>query len=110
MVPPGDVASEWSGPRRRCVACRASVPTSDLLRIAWPAGATSPAVGRTLFGRGAWVHPVPTCVGALCPGDLSRAFRRKVTSSQMADLLISLMANSGADSVETPDRRPTEDG
>ena len=40
------------------MACRASVPTGDLLRIAWPAGATSPAMGRTLFGRGAWVHPL----------------------------------------------------
>ena len=110
MVPLGDAVSEWSGPRRRCVACRASVPNCDLLRIAWPTGAAGPAVGRTLFGRGAWVHPVPTCLGALCPQNLSRAFRRKVTSSQMADLLISLMANSGADSVETPDRRPTGDG
>ena len=110
MVPLGDTVSEWSGPRRRCVACRASAPTSDLLRIAWPTGATGPAVGRTLFGRGAWVHPVPSCLGALCPQDLSRAFRRKVTSSQMADLLTGLMVNSGADSLETRDRRPTEDG
>ena len=106
MVPPGDAVSEWSGPRRSCVACRASVPTGDLLRIAWPAGANGPVVGRTLFGRGAWVHPGPTCLRALRPEDLSRAFRRKVSSSQMADLLASLTA----DSVEPPDRRPTEDG
>lgn len=110
MAPPGDTASERSGPRRRCVVCRASVPTGDLLRIAWPAGAAGPAVGRTLSGRGVWVHPVPICVGALCPGDLFRAFRRKVTPSQMADLLIGLTAISGANSVELTDRRPAEDG
>ena len=110
MALPGDATPERSGPRRRCVACRASVSTGDLLRIAWPAGAAGPAVGRTLPGRGAWVHPVPTCVGALCPGGLSRAFRRKVTPSQMADLLIGLTAISGANSLELPDRRPAEDG
>ena len=110
VAPPGDAASERSGPRRRCVACRASAPTGDLLRIAWPAGAAGPAVGRTLSGRGAWVHPVSTCVGVLCQGDLSRAFRRKVTPTQMADLFIGLTAISGANSVELPDRRPAEDG
>ncbi len=107
---PGDATPERSGPRRQCVACRASVSTGDLLRIAWPVGAAGPAVGRTLSGRGAWVHPVPDCVGALCPGDLSRAFRRKVTPSQMADLLIGLTAILGANSLELPDRRPAEDG
>ncbi len=63
-----------------------------------------------MSGRGAWIHPEPTCVGALCPGDLSRAFRRKVTLSQMDDLLIGLAAIVGADSVELPDRTPAEDG
>ena len=110
MATPGNAVPERSGPRRRCVVCRASVLTGDLLRIAWPAGAAGPAVGRTLSGRGAWVHPVPTCVGALCPGDLSRALRREVTPSQMEDLLIGLMANLRADSVELPGRRPAEDG
>jgi len=107
---PADAVPEQSGPRRRCVVCRDSVPTGGLLRIAWPAGAAGPAVGRTLSGRGAWVHPAPTCLGDLCQEDLYRAFRRQVTRSQMADVLIGLQADPGVESVEPSNRRPSEDG
>jgi predicted RNA-binding protein YlxR (DUF448 family) len=81
-----------SVPRRRCVACRSSVPASELLRIGWSVEVAGPAFGRTLPGRGAWVHPVSGCLQALCPADLARAFRRAVTSTQVVGLVAHLVS------------------
>jgi len=91
------MADHTTGPRRRCVACRNSAPADGLVRIAWPAGAPCPAVGRTLPGRGAWVHPVPACLDALRPGDLARALRRSVTAADLDGLALSrvLPADTG---------------
>ena len=86
-----DADTSASVPRRRCVACRSSVPASELLRIGWSVEVAGPAVGRTLPGRGAWVHPVSGCLQALCPADLARAFRRTVTSTQVAGLVTHLV-------------------
>jgi len=82
-----------SGPTRRCVACRTSTSTAGLIRIVWSEGAGGPVMGRTLPGRGAWLHPFPDCLSGLRPGDLARAFRRPVTAGQVAALLATVDAS-----------------
>ena len=79
------------GPRRTCVSCRLTAPARDLVRITWPPIAAGPVVSSTsvhvVSGRGAWVHPEASCVSRLGTQCLSRALRRTVTVSQVADVV-----------------------
>ncbi|MDP9392997.1 MAG: YlxR family protein [Actinomycetota bacterium] len=55
-----------TSPLRTCVGCRVRAATSDLLRAVVSEVDGAPSVvpdhrGR-LPGRGAWVHPVPSCL------------------------------------------------
>ena len=102
----GDASA--SVPRRRCVACRSSVPASELVRIVWSVELAGPAVGRTLPGRGAWVHPVPGCLHALRPADLARAFRRAVTLTQVAGLVAHLVPSLVGQPESDPAASPLE--
>ncbi|WP_407671492.1 MULTISPECIES: YlxR family protein [Parafrankia] len=47
---------------RTCVGCRSRVARSSLLRIVVVGGELLPDVRRRMQGRGAHVHPDPTCV------------------------------------------------
>ncbi|WP_175409605.1 YlxR family protein [Streptomyces sp. TRM64462] len=49
-------------PERTCVGCRERAAKSDLLRIVVIEGACAPDPRGTLPGRGAYVHPVPSCL------------------------------------------------
>ena len=51
--------------------------------MAWPAGTGQPVVDRLAPGRGAWLHPTKSCMGALRQGDLARAFRRTVSPEEL---------------------------
>ncbi|HET6636732.1 MAG TPA: YlxR family protein [Streptomyces sp.] len=60
-------------PERTCVGCRERAAKTDLLRVVSDDGRCVPDLRGTLPGRGAYVHPVQTCV------DLAvrrRAFQR----------------------------------
>jgi hypothetical protein len=74
-------------PERTCIACRTAGPASGLVRLAWPAGSDRPVVDRQAPGRGAWLHPIEPCIGALRSGDLARAFRRAVSPEELAGAL-----------------------
>ncbi len=69
------------------------MPATELVRIAWSVEMAGPEVGRTLPGRGAWVHSVPDCLDALRPSDLAKAFRRAVTTEQIAGLVARLVVH-----------------
>jgi ribosomal protein L7Ae-like RNA K-turn-binding protein len=45
------------------------------------AGRVVPDLAGKAFGRGAWVHPTPACLGKAAPRGLSRSFRCQVTTS-----------------------------
>ncbi|MGY4721121.1 YlxR family protein [Naumannella huperziae] len=53
--------SEGPAPTRTCVGCRRRAPQAELCRLAVGAGGAI-AIGRTLPGRGAWLHPDPGCL------------------------------------------------
>ena len=48
-------------PERTCVGCRARATQDELLRVIAGSGGTL-EVGRTLPGRGAWLHPEQACL------------------------------------------------
>ncbi|MER7833929.1 MULTISPECIES: YlxR family protein [unclassified Streptomyces] len=49
-------------PERTCVGCRERAAKSDLLRIVAIEGECAPDPRGTLPGRGAYVHPVQSCL------------------------------------------------
>ena len=75
------VPAGLTGPIRTCVGCRARAAKSDLLRVVTGAGqhgrlVVLPDVGGAAQGRGAYLHPVPTCVDhAIQRRALNRALR-----------------------------------
>lgn len=76
---------------RTCIGCRTVVEASELVRlIVGPEGELVVALQGGSFGRGAWVHPRPGCLGS-APGALSRALRTTVRSNA-ADLGLRLRA------------------
>ena len=79
-------------PRRTCIACRTADQASGLVRLAWPAGTGGPVVDRLAPGRGAWLHPTESCMGALRQGDLARAFRRTVSPEDLASAVAAYRA------------------
>lgn len=67
---------------RTCVGCRASGSPQDLLRlVVGPDGEVAPDLSGGAFGRGAWVHPRPSCLADAVRGGLSRSMKTKVTAS-----------------------------
>jgi predicted RNA-binding protein YlxR (DUF448 family) len=66
---------------RTCVGCKASGSPQDLVRlVVGPDGEVAPDLSGGAFGRGAWVHPRPSCLADV-RGGLSRGLKTKVTSS-----------------------------
>lgn len=63
-------------PVRSCLGCRRRVPRSDLIRVVRDPGgeATFDVTGR-LPGRGAYVHPSPSCLDALREPALAHVLR-----------------------------------
>ncbi|MEU3633781.1 MULTISPECIES: YlxR family protein [Streptomyces] len=49
-------------PERTCVGCRERAAKTDLLRIVAIEGECAPDPRGTLPGRGAYVHPDPSCL------------------------------------------------
>ena len=67
---------------RTCVGCKTSGSPQDLLRlIVGPEGEVVPDLAGGAFGRGAWVHPRPSCVEGAVRGGLSRGLKMQVTAS-----------------------------
>ena len=74
---------------RTCVGCRAATDAAELVRlVAGPEGEIVVDLARGAFGRGAWVHVRPSCLGN-APAGLSRALRAEVrtTPAELAALL-----------------------
>src|SRR5512147_2640621 len=70
-------------PRERtCVGCRRADAPERLVRLVLgSAGRVAPDLAGKAFGRGAWVHPSPACLGKATPRGLSRSFRSEITTS-----------------------------
>lgn len=67
---------------RTCVGCRASGSPQDLLRlVVGPDGEVAPDLSGGAFGRGAWVHPRPSCLADAVRGGLSRGLKTKITTT-----------------------------
>jgi len=49
-------------PVRTCLGCRQRAPRSALLRVVARDGRAVVDAAARLPGRGAWVHPAPTCL------------------------------------------------
>ncbi|HEX5568653.1 MAG TPA: YlxR family protein [Streptomyces sp.] len=63
-------------PERTCVGCRERSDKAGLLRVVLDGGRCVPDHRGTLPGRGAYVHPAPTCVDlAVRRRAFQRAFR-----------------------------------
>ncbi|HEU5268990.1 MAG TPA: YlxR family protein [Jatrophihabitans sp.] len=78
---------------RTCVGCRRRAPATDLLRVVAgpevPSGPSGSPVREVLpdpraraTGRGAWVHPDPSCVAL---AERRRAFGRALRSTARLD-------------------------
>ena len=84
-------ARESAHPERTCVGCAQRAPKDDLTRLVLvepldthaPATVVVDAKGGS-FGRGANVHPSPSCVVAACKKGLSRSFKREVRAEPVA--------------------------
>jgi predicted RNA-binding protein YlxR (DUF448 family) len=69
---------------RTCVGCKASGSPQDLVRLViGPDGqaegaAVAPDLAGGAFGRGAWLHPRPSCITAAARGGLSRGLKTQV--------------------------------
>ena len=59
----GGTVESYDGPVRTCVGWGKQGRRADLIRIvATPTGAARVDPGRSLPGRGAWIHPDPSCL------------------------------------------------
>ena len=80
---------------RTCVGCKQSGSPQDLVRLViGPEGPGAdvqvvPDLAGGAFGRGAWVHPRPSCVEGAARGGLSRGLKTqvKVDAGQLMALL-----------------------
>ena len=74
----GSAKAQDAGPVRTCVGCRERAPKPALLRVVAVAGVLTVDLTGRLPGRGASVHPDPSCVDL---AERRRAFPRalKVT-------------------------------
>ena len=66
------------GPVRTCVGCRQRAAKRELLRVTLVAGEVVPDVRGTASGRGAHLHPTPTCFAL---AERKRAFARALKHS-----------------------------
>lgn len=79
---------------RTCIGCRAAESAAHLVRVVLgPEGEIAVDLAGGAFGRGAWVHPVPSCL-AQAPAGLSRALRAEVRASA-AELVSALRLAAG---------------
>jgi predicted RNA-binding protein YlxR (DUF448 family) len=78
---------------RTCIGCRETAASAHLLRLVRDAaGALRPDPLAVVPGRGAWVHPRPSCVGQAARARiLSRAFRAE-TRVEPSELLAAAQA------------------
>jgi predicted RNA-binding protein YlxR (DUF448 family) len=77
---------------RTCVACRTTAPRDALVRVVASEEA-GPVVDvrAVLPGRGAWVHPTPSCADkAVRRGGLAKGLRTQVPASAFQDLIAEL--------------------
>jgi uncharacterized protein len=72
-----------SGPERTCVGCRTRAPVADLLRVVARGGVACPDPGRTLPGRGAYLHHDVSCLES---AERRRAFPRALRVAGPLDL------------------------
>ncbi|HVK22841.1 MAG TPA: YlxR family protein [Actinokineospora sp.] len=77
---PVSARPDGASPTRTCVGCRARASDKQLLRVVFVAGDAVPDPRRRMPGRGAWIHPDPSCLAA---AEKRRAFSRafKVTEA-----------------------------
>ena len=76
------------GPVRTCVGCRTTGPRSALLRVVVVTDAAGfPAMvvdeGRSMPGRGAWLHPDPGCLET---AERRRALGRALRNAALLDV------------------------
>jgi hypothetical protein len=69
-------------PVRTCLGCRQRADTSSLLRVVAASGEVLPDPSATFPGRGAWVHPVVSC---LDKATQRRAFGRALRVTEALD-------------------------
>lgn len=94
VTPETRPARETRGPSRTCVGCRQTSAAADLVRfVLGRDGSVAADLAGGAFGRGAWVHPHPRCIGA-APRGLGRAWRSqtRATPGDLYDALL-LAAN-----------------
>ena len=72
-------------PVRTCAGCRGVESPERMVRfVLAPEGQVLPDLAGGAFGRGAWVHPDPACLGKAAPRGLARSFRAPVTTDAAA--------------------------
>ncbi|OYO23066.1 DNA-binding protein [Enemella dayhoffiae] len=86
---------ERGGPTRTCVGCRGQASQAELLRVILRDGAVFPDPQRRLGGRGAYLHPDPTCIeNAIRRRTLTRALRGAVSAPPDTAQLVAAYAKS----------------
>ena len=84
-------------PVRTCLGCRQRADASSLLRVVATGGEVTPDPSAVLPGRGAWVHPVVSC---LDKATQRRAFGRALRVTEALEtrrLYASVQPNEQAD-------------
>jgi predicted RNA-binding protein YlxR (DUF448 family) len=69
-------------PVRTCLGCRQRADVSSLVRVVAAGGEVTPDPSAVLSGRGAWVHPVVSC---LDKATQRRAFGRALRVTEALD-------------------------
>jgi len=89
--------SSPSGPVRTCLGCRRRSGKDGLVRVVLEGGGRvriDPT--RTAPGRGAYVHPEPSCLGALGRrGLLARALRASLGEAEVSRLMDEMTSTLG---------------
>ncbi|MEO8704546.1 MAG: YlxR family protein [Kofleriaceae bacterium] len=87
-----------SAPLRTCTGCRAVVAQAELVRVAVDGSRLVVDRARRIPGRGAYVHPVASCVTI---AGLARSLRRTVTPADIQRLVTEL-SRAGDNSSSSP--------
>jgi predicted RNA-binding protein YlxR (DUF448 family) len=81
-----------TAPVRTCIGCRQRDAAAEMVRLSVTDGTVTVA-GRGRSGRGASLHPRPACLETGLRLDvLARAFKRRVTIRDAAELLHQITA------------------
>ncbi len=82
-------------PERTCVGCRGRATKPELVRIVrGPASEVEVDLTGSAPGRGAYLHPVSSCVEQACArGALARALRTSFSAERAATLMANVMTN-----------------